>query len=138
MVAMKSRESIIVVVLLAGVVTLAGCATKAQTGAGVGAGAGALAGSAIGGDTEGALIGAGVGALGGYLIGSEMDKQDAAREQAVRDQEMNTTVVYVRNSNGSTTPVTLRHIGGGRWRGEKNEVYSSLPTAAQLQGAYGF
>ena len=138
MVAMKGRESIVVVVLLVSVVALAGCATKAQTGAGMGAGVGALAGQAIGGDTESTLIGAGVGALGGYLIGSEMDKQDAARDQASRDQEMNTTVVYVRNSNGSTTPVTLRHIGGGRWRGPKGEVYSSLPTASQLQGVYGF
>ena len=88
--------------------------------------------------TLGTLIGAGVGAVGGYLIGSEMDKQDAAAAQAQRDAEMNTTVVYVRNSNGSTTPVTLRHVGGGRWRGPKGEVYPSLPTAAQLQGAYGF
>jgi len=135
---MKDRKSIAVVVLLVGVVTLAGCATKAQTGAGAGAGVGALAGSAIGGDTESTMIGAGVGALGGYLIGSEMDKQDAAAAQAQRDAEMNTTVVYVTNSNGSTTPVTLRHIGGGRWCGPKGEVYSSIPTAAQLQGAYGF
>ena len=134
----KVTGGILVILFVSAVLLTGGCATKAQTGLGVGAGAGALAGSAIGGDTEGALIGAGVGALGGYLIGSEMDKQDAAREQAVRDQEMNTTVVYVRNSNGSTTPVTLRHIGGGRWRGEKGEVYPSLPTAAQLQGAYGF
>ena len=135
---MKGTGQSLVVVLLCGLVMLAGCATKAQTGAAAGAGVGALAGQAIGGSTGGTLIGAGAGALGGYMIGNEMDRQDAARDQAYRDQQMNTAVVHVRNSNGSTTPVTLQHIGGGKWRGEKGEVYPSLPTASQLQGAYGF
>ena len=135
---MRSTGKSLVVVLLCGLVMVAGCATKAQTGAATGAGVGALAGQAIGGSTGGTLIGAGVGALGGYMIGNEMDRQDAERDRAVQDQQMNTTVVHVQNSNGSTTPVTLQHVGGGKWRGPKGEVYSSLPTAAQLQGAYGF
>jgi Glycine zipper len=44
-----------VLVLVASLPFVAGCATKAQTGA---------------------LIGAGAGAAGGYIIGNEMDKSD--------------------------------------------------------------
>jgi len=73
-------------VMLAGVLTLGGCATKAQTGAGTGAGAGALIGQAAGGDTESTLIGAGAGAAAGYIIGNEMDKADRRERQRRQDQ----------------------------------------------------
>ena len=62
--------------------TVAGCATKSQTGALAGAGMGALIGQVIGRNTVGTLIGAGVGAGIGYLIGNERDKQDALDRQA--------------------------------------------------------
>jgi surface antigen len=57
--------------------SLAGCADKAQSGAGLGA----LTGAAVGALTaknkvSGAAIGAGLGALIGYAIGNEMDKHD--------------------------------------------------------------
>ncbi len=116
---------------------MAGCETKAGTGAAVGAGGGALAGQAIGGDTEGTLIGAGVGAVGGYLIGNEMDKSDARDQQALAVEQANTRIVDVANSNGSTTPVTLRRVGG-YWVGPRGEQYSTLPTADQLKPVYGF
>ena len=82
------------VVLGAGV---AGCETKAGTGAliggAAGAGIGAIAGKQSHGHTAGgALIGGAVGAIGGALIGNELDKndreqvrQDAAARRAVRD-----------------------------------------------------
>ncbi|MGE5608688.1 MAG: glycine zipper domain-containing protein [Bacillota bacterium] len=69
--------------LLVAVLTLslAGCETKAQTGALVGGAGGAALGAGIGSMSharagEGALIGGAVGALGGYLVGNEMDKAD--------------------------------------------------------------
>jgi hypothetical protein len=63
------------------VLSLAGCETKAQTGALVGGAGGAALGAGIGSMSharagEGALIGGAVGALGGYIVGNEMDKAD--------------------------------------------------------------
>jgi outer membrane protein OmpA-like peptidoglycan-associated protein len=70
------------------VVSVSGCATKAQTGAAVGAGAGAVAGAAIGriaGNTAaGAILGAVVGGAAGAIIGDYMDKQ---AEEIERDIE---------------------------------------------------
>lgn len=54
---------------------LAGCESKAGTGAIVGAGGGALVGGLAGGGT-GALIGAGAGAVGGAIIGAALDAHD--------------------------------------------------------------
>jgi hypothetical protein len=67
-------------------VCVAGCQSKAGTGALVGGAGGAAAGAAIGSVSharagEGALIGAAVGALGGALIGHSMDKADEQRDQ---------------------------------------------------------
>jgi len=66
-----------------------GCAgmDKATTGAAAGAGIGALAGQLIGHNTAGTLIGAGVGMGVGYIIGNEMDKQKAAKQQNVAEDE---------------------------------------------------
>lgn len=55
--------------------TLAGCESKAGSGALGGAAVGAVAGGFIGGG-EGALIGGAVGAVGGGLIGYALDQQD--------------------------------------------------------------
>ena len=64
---------------------LAGCETKAGTGALVGGAAGAGIGAIIGHNSHGrtgsgALIGGAVGALGGALIGNEMDKSDRRKD----------------------------------------------------------
>ncbi|MCP4652532.1 MAG: hypothetical protein GY858_04015 [Candidatus Omnitrophica bacterium] len=60
--------------------SIVGCATRTQTGAGVGALAGAGLGAIIGHQSghagEGAAIGAGAGVLTGGLIGHHMDKKD--------------------------------------------------------------
>lgn len=66
---------------------LAGCETKAGTGALVGGAAGAGLGAIVGHNSHGrtasgAAIGGAVGAIGGALIGNEMDKKD--REEARR------------------------------------------------------
>lgn len=83
------------VLLIVVVVTLAGCATRTQTGglagAGVGAVVGAVAGQAIGGDTSGTLIGAAIGAavggLAGTAIGRYMDNQEQSMRQATANSE---------------------------------------------------
>ena len=124
--------------MLCGLVAyMAGCETKAQTGAAVGAGAGALTGQAIGRNTEGTLIGTGVGAVGGYIIGNEMDKSEVRAQQAKDAEPANTCIINITNSNGSVTPVTLRRVGGV-WVGPRGEQYSTLPTADQLRPIYGF
>jgi outer membrane protein OmpA-like peptidoglycan-associated protein len=76
-------------------ISLAGCATKTQTGAlvgtGVGAAVGAGLGQAIGKSTSATLIGAAAGAaaggLAGAAIGNYMDKQEASMRQALADSE---------------------------------------------------
>jgi uncharacterized protein YcfJ len=69
--------------LLAGGLTLGGCANDARTGALIGAGTGAAAGAVIGhqsGETgEGAAVGGAVGAGAGYIIGNESDKAKRRR-----------------------------------------------------------
>lgn len=73
-------------ILLACVTMLSGCAdmnTATMGGLG-GAGAGALAGQAIGRNTAGTLIGAAVGGGLGYIIGNEMDK---SKQQQVQQQQ---------------------------------------------------
>ena len=132
----KTAAGVVCVVFLSVVFLLVGCATDAQTGALAGGVLGAAAGQAIGGDTEGTLIGAGVGAAGGYMIGNERDKARAAREREMNRQMATTHIVHVQNSNGSTTPITLRRVGG-RWIGPNGEEYSSLPTEQQLRAMYG-
>lgn len=67
---------------------LAGCATKAQTGAVIGAGGGAVVGGAIGAATgstaKGAIIGAVVGGAAGAIIGDQMDRQAKELEQNIK------------------------------------------------------
>ena len=134
---MKNLVKVLCVVGIVCLPILSGCQTKAQTGAAVGGAAGAGLGQAIGGDTKSTLIGGAAGAIGGYMIGNEMDKSDAARDRAYRTEQANTAIVNVTNSNGSTTPVTLRRVGA-QWQGPRGEYYSSLPTSAQLRPIYGF
>lgn len=94
---------------------------------------GGLIGAIAGDPKKGAAIGAGVGAVGG-LVHKKHEKKEKEQEQAVA--EANTRVVNVPNSNGSYTPVSLHLVANG-WQGPKGETYPTLPTASQLQGAYG-
>lgn len=127
--------------------TMTGCtSTQTGTAAGVGVGAtvGAIIGNNIGGGGDdgnrdkGALIGAGVGGLIGNTMGRQADQQKqlnarvSAAEQAQQQQ-----TVWITNSNGSRTPVTLRMGSGGTWTGPRGEVYTSMPTEAQLRPLYG-
>ena len=71
---------------------LAGCETKAGTGALIGGAAGAGIGAIIGHNSHGrtaagALIGGAVGAVGGVIVGNELDKNDRREEQRRREDE---------------------------------------------------
>ena len=51
-------------------------------------------------------------------------------------QTTQTTVVWIKNDNGSQTSVELRPQGTG-YIGPQNEYYSTLPTEEQLKPVYG-
>jgi len=133
---------------LAAGLALTGCATSEGSGpssavksAGVGTLAGAGLGAIIGhqsGETgKGAAIGAAAGAAGGYLIGNEKDKAQMKSDTAAAQEQANTVVINVTNSNGSITPVTLKRQGN-LYIGPKGEQYTALPTEEQLRKVYGF
>jgi len=118
---------------------MAGCENNAQTGAAVGGLGGAAIGALAGGHHhagEGALIGAAVGAGGGYMVGNEADKKQTNQQLQAVQQQANTAVVNITNSNGSITPVTLRR-SGNVWVGPRGEQYMSMPTVEQLKPIYG-
>jgi surface antigen len=122
--AIPLRRSLIVAALALGL-PLAGCETKAQTGALVGAVTGAvlgvgtalLIGDAKSGVALGALIGAGVGTLVGGTIGEELDENErlqvltAARTAA--EGETGTQVAWQSQTHaqvhGSATPIAPQY-----------------------------
>jgi uncharacterized protein YcfJ len=136
-------------ILAAGVaaIMLAGCATPMdETGESTTSGAilGAVAGGVLGhnlgsGSREDRALGAAAGALVGGALGHNAGVQRTNRREieSVRERQ-NTTTVWVTNSNGSRTPVTLRATQGGAWIGPRGEYYDRMPEAEQLQRAYGF
>ena len=144
------RKSVWPAMALVGILILASGCTTTGRGAAIGAGAGTALGAASGaiighqsGHTgEGALIGGLVGAAAGTATGAAVGhanqrnrEQDAAIAQA--QQDANTQIVNVKNSNGSITPVRLVRQGA-TWVGPRGEVYTSLPTEEQLRSVYGF
>ena len=48
-----------------------------------------------------------------------------------------TVTIWVRNSNGSQTPVTLRRAAGDRYIGPRGEYYDGLPGNESLRALYG-
>ena len=76
---MKRVKSYIFVIASTGLISLTGCATKAENGALIGTGTGALIGQALGGNTGSTVIGAGVGAIAGASIGENEDRKDRYR-----------------------------------------------------------
>jgi len=132
------RNSLISTVAVAlslslGLLFTPGCESDAQTGAALGALAGAGIGQLAGRDTKSTLIGAGVGTGTGYLIGHQSDKKKSTQA----NPNAQTVTVNITNSNGSTTPVTLRIQAGG-YVGPKGEYYNHLPTSEELKPIYGF
>jgi hypothetical protein len=122
-------------------VFVGGCETQGQTGAligsGAGAGIGAIVGHQKGKAAEGALIGGAVGGGAGYIVGNEADKKQQAQQMQGMQQEMNSALVNIHNSNGSTSVVKLTRSGVG-YVGPRGEYYDHLPTEAELKPVYGF
>jgi hypothetical protein len=114
-----------------------GCQSDAGTGALIGGLAGAGIGQLAGGSTEATLIGAAVGTGAGYMVGNESDKRKQQRQMSAMQDDMNSAVVNVTNSNGSIIQVRLRRQGVG-WVGTRGEYYPTLPTEDQLRPVYGF
>ena len=118
-------------------VWVAGCEGEAQNSALIGSAIGAGVGALAGGDTEGALIGAAVGGGVGYVAGNESEKKKTQADINAVRAEQNTVVVWITNSNGSKTSVTLTKSGPG-FVGQRQEYYQTMPTEEQLKQAYGF
>ena len=103
------KMSLLVVLLLALSLSVFGCASQGQTGAGMGAIGGALIGQAIGHNAAGTLIGAAVGGGLGYMIGNEMDKNDATMINRVYESQPTGRTSSWRNpDNGAEYSVTPR------------------------------
>jgi hypothetical protein len=131
-------------VAMMALMTMSGCATKEETGtlagAGVGAGVGTIVGNQVGSRAGGALVGGALGALVGNRMGASADKQDVtdAKVNALQ-QQANSQTVWITNSNGSKSSVTLSKGPMGNWVGPRGEYYENFPTEDQLKKAgYGF
>jgi len=122
-------------VVTVGLVLISGCENDAMTGAAVGSLAGAGIGQLAGRDTEATLVGAAVGGGIGYIVGNESDKKEAEAQRYELQDQINTVMVNVENSNGSIVPVRLHGVG---YVGQRGEYYSMLPTSNQLRPVYGF
>jgi uncharacterized protein YcfJ len=114
-----------------------GCETQGQSGALIGSGIGAGVGSIAGRSTEATLIGAAVGGGTGYIIGNEGDKKQQREEMRATQQQQNSELINIRNSNGSTSTVRVTRSGVG-YIGPRGEYYDHLPTEAELKPVYGF
>lgn len=118
----KLVRGVVVCVLGAAV---AGCETKAGTGALIGGAGGAAAGGAIGSMShgragEGALIGGAVGLIGGALVGNSMDQADKKR-----DREQFAEREYDRRSTPSasiSSTVSKTDVVSWTQRGTRDEI----------------
>jgi len=151
----QSRMSVVRLTLflalsVAAAAVLSGCSTAAGTGTLIGGGTGTALGGLLGGIIGhqsghtgagvaiGSVVGGATGAGAGYAIGANVDKnrkQDTAIRQAQEDA--NTTIINITNSNGSVTPIRLVRQGTV-WVGPRGEQYINLPTEEQLKAVYGF
>jgi len=127
----------LVLAAVCGFIFVVGCQNDAQTGSAVGALAGAGIGQLAGRNAESTLIGAAVGGGAGYILGNEADKQKQQAQLRTMQNDMNSAIVNVTNSNGSIVQVRLRRRGVG-WVGTRGEYYPTLPTSEQLRPVYGF
>lgn len=101
-------------------------------GSAAGAGLGAIIGNNVHGmnSWEGALAGAAIGGLIGNQVGAKQDQVNTLRAQ------QHTITVYVKNSDGSRSPVMIRQVGPSTYQGPRGELYNSFPTQAQLARRY--
>lgn len=131
----------------------AGCGSTAQDSALIGAIIGTGIGAIAGGDMTSMALGGSIGGGIGYYLGTEQEKKDALVAENQQYKSLKNTqdtqntknaqdsrdyqVVWVKNTNGSTTPVRMTKTETG-YVGPRSEHYASLPTSDQLKPAYGF
>ncbi len=137
----RSIGGLVMCVLYAGLLVLAGCETQAQNKALIGTAIGAGAGQLIGGDTKATVIGAGIGAGAGYLWGKSQDnkakEESAAASTNTASANSTTMTMWVNNSNGTRTEIKLTRNPDGSYTGPGGKTYPTLPTQEQLQKDYG-
>jgi len=103
------KRFIVITIICSLLLVSAGCANKAQQGAGVGALAGATIGALTFKDKLlGAAVGAGVGMMMGYIVGNEWDKHDEKQVQATLENNKSGEATTWHNpdtgENYSATP----------------------------------
>jgi surface antigen len=107
---MRTRTRTLLAVLAAGLLALAGCATKQQTGMATGGILGGLAGSAFGGGngkTAATIVGALAGAAIGSAVGRSMDQQDRLQTaQALETAPTGHATTWRNPDTGSRYTVT--------------------------------
>lgn len=129
---------------VAGALVQSGCQTtetdkQAALGAVIGAGAGSVLGHNLGGGKgDNRALGAAAGAVIGGLVANEMAQRDAMQQQMnMMQQQQFIHTVWIENSNGSKTPITLRQTEGGQFIGPRGEYYQGMPSQEQLKKIYG-
>ncbi|MBU1228893.1 MAG: hypothetical protein KKA55_12855 [Proteobacteria bacterium] len=111
--------------------SVAGCANKAQTGAGVGTLAGATLGAlTFKNKASGAAIGAGIGALIGYAIGNEMDKYDKEHiGKALEEQPTGKPLAWKNPDTGTQYEATP-----GSPYMQQDKIYRDVTIKANVDG----
>jgi len=136
------EKNILIICCISLLLGNAGCqitGDESTDGALTGAGIGAIAGQLLGGDTKSTLIGTAIGAGGGYIFGQSAKNQKVTNTRLNQIQnQINTEVIMITNSNGSTSYVVLQKDGYGGYIGPRKEHYRTLPTEDQLKPVYGF
>jgi hypothetical protein len=114
-----------------------GCETQGQSGALIGTGVGAGIGALAGRSAASTLIGGAVGGGAGYIIGNEGDKKQQQQQMRNMQEQMDSVLVNIHNSNGSVSTIRLTRSGIG-YVGPRGEFYDHLPGEAELRPVYGF
>jgi len=125
-----------ILVVLALLVNLAGCANMSQeqqgaaTGAAIGAALGGLVGYAVGGE-KGALIGAGVGAGVGALSGwAYAKRQEAIRQAALANQRVE-FVNETKTERVVAEPVAYETVDNVKYAKVRARTYQKDPKTQQ-------
>jgi hypothetical protein len=71
------------------------------------------------------------------MVGNESDKAQTRSHIYAMQDDLNSQLVNVTNSNGSIVQVRLRRNGVG-WVGPRGEYYPTVPSSGQLRPVYGF
>jgi outer membrane lipoprotein SlyB len=111
----RFSQKVLIGLLFAPAVFLAGCATQTETGALAGAGIGGLGGAAIGSlahaPVAGAAIGAAAGALTGAAVGNSEDrKQERAAAAAAQARALGMTDVAQMAQQGVSEAIIINQI----------------------------